>query len=127
MLYVSIHGDPSNFYPVFAGFDDEIGTGAGEGFNQNLPMAHGASEVFFFNCIDQAASALRFFGPDVLVLSLGFDIYENDPQSKVSVSHEGFLLLGQRIKALGFLAWWCRRAAMTSPRWMRMPHDSLLA
>lgn len=46
-------------------------------------------------------SALRKFGPDVLVLSLGFDIYENDPQSKVSVSHEGFRFLGQRIKALG--------------------------
>ena len=35
------------------------------------------------------------------MLSLGFDIYENDPQSRVSVSHEGFRVLGQRIKALG--------------------------
>jgi acetoin utilization deacetylase AcuC-like enzyme len=101
VLYVSIHGDPTNFYPVVAGFDDETGTGAGEGYNLNLPMAHGASEADFFNCMDQATSALRKFGPDVLVLSLGFDIYENDPQSKVSVSHEGFRLLGQRIKALG--------------------------
>ncbi|SEO57376.1 MULTISPECIES: histone deacetylase family protein [unclassified Pseudomonas] len=101
VLYVSIHGDPTNFYPVVAGFEDETGTGAGEGFNLNLPMPHGASEADFFSCMDQAASALRTFGPDVLVLSLGFDIYENDPQSKVSVSHEGFRLLGQRIKALG--------------------------
>lgn len=29
VLYVSIHGDPTNFYPVVAGFDDETGAGAG--------------------------------------------------------------------------------------------------
>lgn len=86
---------------MVAGFDDESGAGAGAGFNLNLPMAHGASEADFFACMDQAATALRAFAPDVLVLSLGFDIYENDPQSKVHVSHEGFRLLGQRIKALG--------------------------
>ncbi|WP_321848114.1 histone deacetylase family protein [Pseudomonas paraveronii] len=101
VLYVSIHGDPTNFYPVVAGFDDETGTGRGEGFNLNLPMAHGSSEADFFACMDQAEVALRAFAPDVLVLSLGFDIYENDPQSKVSVTHEGFRLLGQRIKDLG--------------------------
>lgn len=100
VLYVSIHGDPTNFYPVAAGFDDETGAGAGAGFNLNLPMAHGASEADFLACMDQAATALHAFAPDVLVLSLGFDIYENDPQSKVHVSHEGFYLLGQRIKAL---------------------------
>ncbi|MBD8573055.1 histone deacetylase family protein [Pseudomonas syringae] len=101
VLYVSIHGDPTNFYPVVAGFDDEIGTGAGQGFNLNLPMAHGASEADFFARMDEAAEALRAFAPEVLVLSLGFDIYENDPQSKVAVTHEGFRRLGQRIKALG--------------------------
>lgn len=78
----------------------------------------------FFNCMDQATSALRKFGPDVLVLSLGFDIYANDPQSKVSVSHEGFRLLGQRIKALGIPCVVVREGAMTSPRWMKMPRDS---
>ncbi|APQ13667.1 acetylpolyamine aminohydrolase [Pseudomonas oryzihabitans] len=100
VLYVSIHGDPTNFYPVVAGFDDEIGSGSGVGFNLNLPMPHGASEADFFACLDQAESALRAFAPDVLVLSLGFDIYEKDPQSKVSVSHAGFQRLGQRIRAL---------------------------
>ncbi len=101
VLYVSIHGDPTNFYPVVAGFDDETGTGAGQGYNLNLPMAHGASEADFFERMDEAAAALRTFAPEVLVLALGFDIYQDDPQSKVSVSHEGFRLLGQRIKALG--------------------------
>ncbi|WNW14009.1 histone deacetylase family protein [Pseudomonas sp. DTU_2021_1001937_2_SI_NGA_ILE_001] len=101
VLYVSIHGDPTNFYPVVAGFDDERGQGRGEGFNLNLPMPHGASEEDFFACLAQAETALRDFAPEVLVLSLGFDIYENDPQSKVAVSHAGFQRLGERIRALG--------------------------
>jgi acetoin utilization deacetylase AcuC-like enzyme len=34
------------------------------------------------------------------VLALGFDIYKDDPQSKVAVSTEGFGKLGQAIGAL---------------------------
>ncbi|MBD9655253.1 histone deacetylase family protein [Pseudomonas sp. PDM12] len=99
--YVSIHGDPTNFYPVVAGFDDERGAGVGLGYNLNLPMPHGAGEADFFGYLSQAEQAIIAFAPQVLVLSLGFDIYENDPQSKVAVSHAGFEQLGRRIRALG--------------------------
>jgi acetoin utilization deacetylase AcuC-like enzyme len=101
VLYVSIHGDPTNFYPGVAGFAEERGKGAGEGFNLNLPMAHGASEALFFEKVERALSAVKDFSADVLVLSLGFDIYELDPQSKVAVTREGFARLGECIRALG--------------------------
>ncbi|MDF2643777.1 MAG: aphA 2, partial [Pseudomonas sp.] len=101
VLYVSIHGDPTNFYPGVAGFDDERGTGAGEGYNLNLPMPHGASEAVFMDKLEQALAAVRDFKADVLVLSLGFDIYELDPQSKVAVTREGFARLGERIRDTG--------------------------
>ena len=39
VLFVSVHQDPSNFYPFYAGFADEHGSGAGEGFNLNLPLS----------------------------------------------------------------------------------------
>lgn len=101
VLYVSIHGDPTNFYPGVAGFADEKGNGTGEGYNLNLPMPHGASEAVFFEKLEQALAAVKDFSADVLVLSLGFDIYELDPQSKVAVTREGFARLGARIRALG--------------------------
>lgn len=41
------------------------------------------------------------FGAGVLVLSLGFDIFELDPQSKVAVTQEGFAVLGERLRGLG--------------------------
>ena len=101
ILYVSIHGDPTNFYPVVAGFEDERGTGAGLGYNVNLPMPHGSSEEVFFNRLTEAAAILRLYQPDVLVLTLGFDIYKDDPQAKVAVTSEGFGRLGNQIANLG--------------------------
>ncbi|WP_300241069.1 histone deacetylase family protein [Pseudomonas sp.] len=101
VLYVSVHGDPTNFYPGVAGFTEERGSGAGEGYNLNLPMAHGASEADFLARLEQALAAVKAFGAEVLVLSLGFDIYELDPQSKVAVTRDGFAILGQRIRSLG--------------------------
>lgn len=101
VFYASIHGDPTNFYPVVAGFDNERGAGAGEGANLNLPMPHGSSEADFFARLDDAEAALKAFAPQVLVLSLGFDIYEEDPQTKVAVTQAGFRRLGERIRAMG--------------------------
>lgn len=101
VLYVSVHGDPTNFYPGVAGFAEERGSGAGQGYNLNLPMAHGASEEDFLARLEQALAAVRAFDAQVLVLSLGFDIFELDPQSKVAVTRTGFASLGQRIRGLG--------------------------
>ena len=101
VLYVSIHGDPTNFYPVVSGYEDERGEGEGFGYNINLPMPHGASEEDFFAKLDEALAAIRLFQPDVLILTLGFDIYHNDPQAKVSVSSEGFCRLGSDIRRTG--------------------------
>jgi acetoin utilization deacetylase AcuC-like enzyme len=101
VLYVSIHGDPTNFYPVVSGHEDERGTGAGLGYNINLPMPHGSDEETFFSRLDEALRALRLFSPDVVVLTLGFDIYKDDPQAKVSVSSPGFHRLGRAMADLG--------------------------
>lgn len=101
VLYVSIHGDPTNFYPVVTGHEDERGSGAGYGYNINMPMPHGSPESAFFERLEQARDAIRLFEPDVLVVALGFDIYKQDPQAKVSVSNEGFRRMGQSINEMG--------------------------
>ncbi|MBU9163606.1 histone deacetylase family protein [Burkholderia multivorans] len=101
VLYVSIHGDPTDFYPVVAGYEDETGAGAGAGYNLNLPMPHGSPEAVFFERLDDALRALARFEPDALVLALGFDIYKDDPQSQVAVTTDGFGRLGSAIGALG--------------------------
>ncbi len=101
VLYASIHGDPENFYPGVAGFEDEQGAGAGTGYNVNFPMPHGSSEAVFMDKLEMALEAVKGFDAQALVLSLGFDIYELDPQSQVAVTREGFARLGERIRSLG--------------------------
>lgn len=101
VFYISIHGDPTNFYPVVSGHSDERGTGEGEGYNLNLPMPHGSSEQVFFDRLADSITALRKFKPEALVLALGFDIYKDDPQAQVAVSSEGFKRLGSAIAELG--------------------------
>ena len=100
VLYISIHGDPTNFYPVVTGHEDERGAGPGYGYNINLPMPHGSPEETFFEKLDEAVAAIRLFSADVLVLPLGFDIYKDDPQAKVAVSSEGFARIGQAMAGL---------------------------
>lgn len=100
VLYVSIHGDPTNFYPVVAGHEEERGSGEGEGYNVNFPMPHGSSEAVFFDKLEAAKRTLHRFQPDALVLALGFDIYKDDPQAMVAVTTEGFGKLGESIGAL---------------------------
>lgn len=100
VFYVSVHGDPTNFYPVVAGFEDETGAGAGLGFNLNLPMPHGSSEAVFFEKVDQAIAAINQFKPEALVLCHGYDTYKDDPQSKVALTTAGFNRLGHAVAAL---------------------------
>ena len=100
VLYVSIHGDPTNFYPAVAGYEGEHGTGEGEGCNVNLPMPHGSTEEVFFNRLAEALAALGRYGPEAMVLALGFDIYKEDPQAQVAVTTDGFQRLGTAIGAL---------------------------
>ncbi|MEQ8860448.1 MAG: histone deacetylase family protein [Pseudomonadales bacterium] len=101
VLYVSIHGDPTNFYPVVTGHEDERGAGAGEGYNLNLPMPHGSSEAVFFGRLEEALAAIERFQPDAVILTLGFDIHEKDVQAKVAVTSTGFQRLGETAAALG--------------------------
>ncbi len=101
VCYISIHGDPTNFYPAVAGFAEERGAGAGLGYNLNLPMPHGSEESIFFARLGEAATAIRDYQPGAVVLALGFDIYREDPQAQVRVSTEGFRRLGSEVAALG--------------------------
>jgi len=101
VFYISIHGDTTNFYPAVCGFSDERGTGAGLGYNLNLPMQHGSPERVFFDRLEEAERAARLYEPDALVLALGFDIYREDPQAKVAVSSDGFERLGRTVRAFG--------------------------
>jgi acetoin utilization deacetylase AcuC-like enzyme len=102
VVYLSIHVDPgAGWFPHFMGYSDEIGNGPGEGYNVNLPLAPGAGDSEWLDGIDRLLEFMSGVGADVLVVSLGVDAAESDPESPLRVSETGYEEAGKRISSLG--------------------------
>ena len=100
VLFVSVHADPSAFYPFFAGYAAERGAGAGEDANLNLPVALGEGNDAYIAAINDGCAKIRAFQPEAVLVSLGFDAYEGDPLSPLKVTSGGFAAAGKVIAAL---------------------------
>lgn len=101
VLFISLHGHPDQEYPYFAGFADETGEGAGEGYNANYPMPWGTTWEVYGAALDDGIAKIEGFAPDVLVVSLGVDTFKEDPISQFKLEHEDYLRIGEKIAALG--------------------------
>ncbi len=101
ILTISIHADPLNYYPFFTGYADETGHGEGQGFNLNLPLAHGSGGGAMTKVIDQAGEKVRAFGADALVLALGFDAHAQDPLGVLKLEAKDFVSIGAQLRGLG--------------------------
>ena len=97
VMTVSIHGDPTTEYPFYLGYADEIGVGAGEGYNLNIPLAAGTDYSTWNTALQKGLSAIRGYGANALVVSLGVDTFEGDPISKFKLSSDDFLNVGKSI------------------------------
>jgi acetoin utilization deacetylase AcuC-like enzyme len=95
VLYGSVHTDPSNYYPHYAGYADETGTGPGTGHNLNLPLPQGSGDDAFVEANRALAEAVTRFGAEALVISAGWDAHRDDPLSRLAVTTEAYARLGQ--------------------------------
>jgi acetoin utilization deacetylase AcuC-like enzyme len=100
VLFVSLHADPSRYYPFFAGYGGEHGTGEGIGANLNLPLPHGTGDAAYLDALDQGFAEIRAFSPGLLLVSLGFDASEHDPLGVLKLTKAGFSEIARRIAAL---------------------------
>lgn len=101
VLAVSIHGDPTVLFPFFSGFADETGTGAGLGFNHNLPLPHGSGVRNYRPAVKAALEIIGSFKPAFLVVSFGTDTHEADPIGGFRLPTEEYAKLGGAVKQLG--------------------------
>ncbi len=98
---LNLHGDPMTEYPFFLGHADETGAGAGEGYNVNYPMPFGTAWPQWSAALEDACTKLAAYAPDVVVVSLGVDTFENDPISHFKLVSEDYPKIGARIAKLG--------------------------
>jgi acetoin utilization deacetylase AcuC-like enzyme len=99
VLFVSLHADPSRYYPFFAGYADERGTGAGIGATLNLPLPHGTGDAGYLDALLRGLDAIKRFAPGLLLVSLGFDASEHDPLGVLKLTASGFGEIARRIAA----------------------------
>lgn len=104
VLFVSVHGDPSGYYPWYVGHAGERGAGAGEGCNLNLPLPQGMGDDGWLSAVGAGLDAIRRFRADALVLSLGFDASLDEPLGFLRVTADGFARAAEMVAALGLPA-----------------------
>ena len=95
----SVHVDPAaGWFPHFLGFASETGAGPGSGANRNLPLAPGSGDEAWLEAVETLAADLA---TDALVVALGVDAAEADPESPLRMTADGFRAAGRVLGRLG--------------------------
>jgi acetoin utilization deacetylase AcuC-like enzyme len=88
LLFVSIHQSP--LYPG-TGPARDVGSGAGEGFTVNLPVPPGSGDAVFLSLVRAVVAPLaRAFGPQLVLVSAGYDAHREDPLAECRLTEAGF-------------------------------------
>jgi acetoin utilization deacetylase AcuC-like enzyme len=94
VLFVSLHQWP--FYPGTGG------PGTSDEHTLNLPLPAGSGDLEYARAFrDVVEPAVDAFGPDVVLVSAGFDAHEDDPLGEMKLTADGFRELARRCAALG--------------------------
>jgi acetoin utilization deacetylase AcuC-like enzyme len=89
VVYISLHQ-----YPLYPGSGSarERGSGKGTGTTLNFPMPAGAGDGDYLDVWDrELVPALRSFGPDLIMVSAGFDAHAFDPLAGMNLTEDGFV------------------------------------
>jgi len=89
VLTISIHQEHN--YPLETGDITERGTGAGVGYNMNVPLPPGAGHTTYIDVIERIVQpALADFRPDVIIVACGFDASAFDPLARMLATADTF-------------------------------------
>lgn len=98
--YVSIHADPRQEYPFFAGFADETGGENAPGSNRNIPLPMYTGDEIYLAAVDQAVEYIRDRGSRWVVLSAGFDTCTDDQSTSFQLTDAVYSAIGKKIAML---------------------------
>ncbi len=95
VFYFSTHQYPH--YPG-TGSDSEEGKGRGRGFTRNITMTSGSGDREYITAYGEFLPPLiKEFGPDIVLVSAGYDIHKDDPLAGIRVSDEGIRIIVRSI------------------------------
>lgn len=100
VLTISIHGDPTNFYPFYMGFADENGLEEGENYNLNIPLPVGSNETTYLEVLQIAINRILSFNASALIVATGFDTYVHDNLGCFLLESSSYYRIGQMLRSL---------------------------
>ncbi len=84
VFFASLHQSP--LYPMTGGLD-ETGEGPGRGLNANFPLPPGSGDAAFRTIVEEIIlPLLDRFGPQMILVSYGFDPHWRDPLGHLQLS-----------------------------------------
>jgi len=90
VLTISLHQE--NNYPRNSGGVEARGSGAGEGFNINVPLLPGSGHDAYLHAFERIVlPALKTYRPDAIVVACGYDASGVDPLSRMMASAQTFV------------------------------------
>jgi acetoin utilization protein AcuC len=98
VLYISLHQDPRTIYPG-TGFTWQIGEGAGEGYNVNVPLQPGTGDGTYLYALNEIFVPLaEEFKPQIIVANGGSDPHFADMLGDLNLTVKGFFGLSCLIR-----------------------------
>ena len=98
VLFASIHQSP--LYPGTGPLHD-TGSGRGEGYSLNLPVAPGSGGPTFLSLVQHVvAPAAREFQPAIVLVSAGYDAHRDDPLAQCALDDASYGALAACVREL---------------------------
>ncbi|MFM9124390.1 MAG: class II histone deacetylase [Actinomycetota bacterium] len=96
VLTISLHQD--RYYPGDSGMVEEIGEGAGEGANINVPLPAGSGVGAYVSAFERVVCpALARFKPQLLIVASGLDASIMDPLARQQMHSDGYRALTRQL------------------------------
>lgn len=93
ILQVDFHQDPDTLYP-HTGYPDELGEGDGYGYKVNIVLPRYTGDDLFAELVDMVENLVVKYSPEAIVVSAGFDAFENDGLADLSLTEFSYYKLG---------------------------------
>lgn len=100
VMVISMHESGKTLWP-WTGFENEIGDGAGKGFNVNVPLPIGTCDKSYLAVFNEIVIPLaKSYDPDIFVLQLGMDALAGDLLAHLELTNNVHAEIVEKI--LGF-------------------------
>jgi len=97
VLFLSVHQAP--LYP-WSGASGDVGVRRGFGYTRNVPLGPGCRDEDYLHVMDRIfAPRLAEFGPDIVMVSAGYDAHKEDPLAGMALDSEAYRQMTLRLMA----------------------------